>query len=146
MFTQVNIGLQDLFLSDDAIGKESQPQTQSDSDYIVNSSEHSFSKHTGGFEKQLKLLFQRCAKCGSLIDINHDMKEIENEGSQLTFELTCANSCTYRWRSQPSLTVTKGAGNLLLASSIFFSGIHFSKFERFCSNLNLKAISEDTQH
>ena len=150
---------QDLFLSDDEISEESQPQTQSDPDYIVHSSEASQStleisqassaSHTEDrvflvFEKQLKLLLQRCSKCGSLIDINHDIKELQNEGSQLTLELTCANSCTYRWQSQPSLSGTKGAGNLLLATSVFFSAIHFSKFDRFCSNMNLKTISEDT--
>ena len=150
---------QDLFLSDEESEEsESQPQTKSDSDYIVNSSEVSQStqevsqassaSHDEGrvflvFEKQLKQLLQRCSKCGSLIDIN-DIRELQNEGSQLTLELTCAKSCTYRWQSQPSLSGTKGAGNLLLATSIFFSGIGFSKFDRFCSNMNLKTICEDT--
>ncbi len=27
---------------------------------------------------------------------------------------------------------------------MFFSGIHFAKFERFCKNMNLKTISKDT--
>ncbi|ROL03974.1 hypothetical protein DPX16_23409 [Anabarilius grahami] len=57
------------------------------------------------------------------------MKELENEGSQLTLELTCVNGCSYRWQSQPTVSGTKGAGNLLLAASVFFSGIHFAKFE-----------------
>ena len=35
-------------------------------------------------------------------------------------------------------------GNLLLSASVFFSGIHFAKFERFCHNMNLKTISADT--
>lgn len=39
---------------------------------------------------------------------------------------------------------TKGQGNLLLTESVFFSGIHFAKFEHFCSNLNPKTVSEDT--
>ncbi|XP_016359907.1 uncharacterized protein LOC107702177 [Sinocyclocheilus anshuiensis] len=86
---------------------------------------------------------QRCIKCGSLIAME-DMKEMENEGSQLTLELTCANGCSYRWQSQPTVSSTKGVGNLLLAASVFFSGIHFAKFEQFCKNMNLKTISEDT--
>ncbi len=37
------------------------------------------------------------------------MKEMENEGSQLNLELTCANGCSYRWQSQPTVSSTKGA-------------------------------------
>lgn len=29
-----------------------------------------------------------------------DVKELQNEGSQLTSELTCADGCSYRWQSQ----------------------------------------------
>ncbi len=145
---------QDLFFSDNEFSEGSQPQDiQSDSEYNASSSEPSQSTHESQtsndshkdrlfvvFEEQLK---QRCTKCGSLIAME-DMKEMENEGSQLTLELTCANGCSYRWQSQPTVSGTKGVGNLLLAASVFFSGIHFAKFERFCKNMNLKTISEDT--
>ncbi len=149
---------QDLFISDDELSEQSQPQySHSDPEYIASSSE--FSQSTQGsqastnthkenrlflvFEEQLNQLLQRCLKCGSLI-VQEEVKELKNEGSQLTLELTCANSCSYRWQSQPTLSGTKGTGNLLLTASVFFSGIHFAKFERFCSNMNLKTISEDT--
>ncbi|XP_057709308.1 uncharacterized protein LOC130927468 isoform X2 [Corythoichthys intestinalis] len=46
--------------------------------------------------------------------------------------------------SQPTHIGTMGKGNLLLAASVFFSGIHFAKFKRFCDNMNLKTICEDT--
>uniref|UniRef100_A0A672IZZ1 THAP-type domain-containing protein n=1 Tax=Salarias fasciatus TaxID=181472 RepID=A0A672IZZ1_SALFA len=95
------------------------------------------------YEDQLNELLLRCMKCGSPI-IQEYTKEFQNEGSQLTLELTCSNNCTYSWQSQPPLSATKGAGNILLSASIFFSGIHFAKFDRFCSNMNLKTISEDT--
>lgn len=45
---------------------------------------------------------------------------------------------------QAPFKLPKGDGNLLLAPSIFFSGIHLSKFERFCNDINLKSLSEDT--
>ncbi|KAG1934115.1 hypothetical protein F2P79_020247 [Pimephales promelas] len=100
---------QDLYFSDDELGKQSQPQySHFDPEYI------------------------------------EEVKELKNEGSQLTLELTCAKSCSYRWQSQPTMSGTEGIGNLLLTASVFFSGIHFAKFERFCSNMNLKTISEDT--
>lgn len=66
-------------------------------------------------------------KCGSLI-AREDMRELENIGSQLSLELTCANGCSYRWQSQPTHSSSKGVGNLLLAVSVFFRGIHFAKF------------------
>ena len=40
------------------------------------------------------------------------------------------------------MSTTKGRGNLALTAAIFFSGIHFAKFERFAHWLKLKTISE----
>ncbi|ROL40623.1 hypothetical protein DPX16_4281 [Anabarilius grahami] len=42
-------------------------------------------------------------KCGALITME-DMKELENEGSQLTLDLTCVNGCSYRRQSQPTVS------------------------------------------
>ena len=149
-----------LFPSDDEFSEDSQPQhNYPDPEYHVSSSSLEPSQSTQEsqastdthkedrvflvFEKQLKQLLQRCLKCGSLV-AQEDVKELQNEGSQLTLELTCANGCSYRWQSQPTLSGTKGEGNLLLAASVFFSGIHFAKFKRFCNNMNLQTICEDT--
>jgi len=136
----------------------SQPQySHFDPEYTVSSSEFSQSTQESQastnthkemrvflvFEEQSNQSLQRCLKCGSLI-VQEEVKEQKNEGSQLTLELTCANSCSYRWQSQPTLSGTKGTGNLLLTALVFFSGIHFAKFELFCSNMNLKTISKDT--
>ncbi|XP_063060604.1 uncharacterized protein LOC134453783 [Engraulis encrasicolus] len=153
---EVDSGSLDLSPLEDDFSEDSQPLNRdSDPDYILglSSSQSSQESHSTAndqesrvflvFEEQLKQLLQRCLKCGSLI-AQEDMRELQNEGSQFTVELTCANSCCYRWQSQPSLSKTKGKGNLLLAASIFFSGIHFAKFHRFCLNMNLQSICEDT--
>ncbi|KAK9977003.1 hypothetical protein ABG768_018824, partial [Culter alburnus] len=95
------------------------------------------------FEQQLKTLLQHCMKCGALIT-KEEMKELENKGSQLTLDLTCVNGCSHRRQSQPTVSGTKGAGNLLLTASVFFSGIYLAKFEQFCKTMNLKTISEPT--
>lgn len=148
---------EDLFVSPDDSHDfcQSQPSV-SDPDFTISYSGNSQSTDTQEsldtpvsqrvflvYEDQLNELLLRCMKCGSPI-IQEDTKEVQNEGSQLTLELTCASNCTYRWHSQPRLKGTKGAGNVLLTASIFFSGIHFAKFDRFCCNMNLKTISEDT--
>ncbi len=115
----VNHGVQsqDLFFSDNEFNEGSQQQDiQSDLEYNTSSSEPSQSTHENQtsndsyknrlfvvFEEQLKKLLQRCTECGFLIAMEH-MKEMENEGSQLTLELTCANGCSYRWQSQPTVS------------------------------------------
>lgn len=92
-----------------------------------------------GFEEQLKQLLMYCLKYGSLI-----VKELQNERSHVTIQVTCTNGCSCTWQSKPTLSGTKEAGNLLLAALIFFSDVHFAKFQRFCNNMNLKTICEDT--
>ena len=95
------------------------------------------------YEEQLKELYRFCPKCGSF---TVDAHEIQNEGSQLSIHLTCQNGCSYKWQSQPPLSTTKGRGNLALTAAIFFSGIHFAKFERFAHCLKLKTISESSYY
>lgn len=92
------------------------------------------------YEENLKELYRFCPSCGS--PTIGDVHEVQNEGSQLSIHLTCLNGCSYKWQSQPSLCGTKGEGNVVLTAAIFFSGIHFAKFERFAHCLNLKTISE----
>ncbi len=102
-----------LFFSADEPSEESQSQyRQFDPEYIASQSEPSQSSqesHASAethkedrlflvYEEQLKQLLQHCLKCGSLI-AKEDEKELQNEGSQLTLELTCANGCSYRWQS-----------------------------------------------
>lgn len=148
---------QDLFSSEiETTSDLSQPQhSQLDPDYTPSATETSQSTQGSQsspeetnrvflvFEEQLKQLLRKCCICGSIVDLD-DLKELQNDGSQLTLQLLCTKGCSYRWQSQPQGKCTKGIGNLLLTASVFFSGIHFSKFERFCQNMNLKTISADT--
>ncbi|XP_077094810.1 uncharacterized protein LOC143746700 [Siphateles boraxobius] len=152
---------QDLFLSDNEPSDLSQSQRSLfDPDYTASASESSQSTQGSRpsinshvevistrvflvFEEQLQQLLRHCSKCGSLI-VQEEMRELHNDGSQLTLELACINGCSYRWQSQPPGKHCKGIGNLLLSASVFFSGIHFAKFERFCHNMNLKTISAET--
>lgn len=53
------------------------------------------------FESQLKQMLKYSLKCGSLI-VKEEMKELQNEGSQLTLDLSCVNGCNSRWQSQPT--------------------------------------------
>ena len=50
--------------------------------------------------------------------------------------------CGYNWSTQPIISCTKGAGNLLLTSATELSGIAFQKVDKFAKLLNLKFISK----
>ena len=95
------------------------------------------------YEEKLKELLRFCPICGSLI-ISENTVETSNEGTQLSLTLHCMGSCTYKWQSQPPLQDSKGAGNLLVSSGIFFPGIPFAKFESFAKLTNLKFIGKGT--
>lgn len=72
------------------------------------------------------------------------VKEVQNEGSQLSLKLTCINNCEYLWQLQPPLPNIKGAGNLLFTAGIFFCDIPFSKFAALSKLINLKFIGKGT--
>jgi len=95
------------------------------------------------YEEQLKELYRFCPKCGSF---TVDAHEIQNEGSQLSIDLTCQNSCSYKWQSQPPWLPLKAEEIFALTAAIFSSGIHFAKFERFAHCLKLKTISESSYY
>ena len=88
--------LEDDFSDDSPLYKDPDPH---DPDYILSEFEPSQSSQESHastvadeenrvflvFEEQLKQLLQRCLKCGSLIAWQ-DVKELQNEGSQLTLD------------------------------------------------------------
>ena len=80
---------------------------------------------------KLKQLLRYCPDCGSLVD-QEDTKVYGNhEGTLMTVELTCVNSC-------------KGSVNIMLTSAITLSGIMLEKFQQLASLLNLRSISNST--
>lgn len=90
---------------------------------------------------KLKQLLRYCPDCGSLVD-QEDTKVYGNhEGTLMTVELTCVNSCTYTWKSQKEMENAKGSVNIMLTSAITLSGIMLEKFQQLASLLNLRSIS-----
>ena len=93
---------------------------------------------------KLKQLLRYCPDCGNLVD-QEDTKVYGNyEGTLMTVELTCVNSCTYKWKSQKELENAKGSVNTMLTSAITLSGIMLEKFQQLASLLNLRSISNST--
>ena len=93
--------------------------------------------------RKLKQLLRYCPDCGSLVD-QEDTKVYGNhEGTLMTVELTCVNSCTYTWKSQKEKNA-KGSVNIMLTSAITLSGIMLEKFQQLASLLNLRSISNST--
>jgi len=122
-------------------------QDDMDSEHEVEEREQDDSKERVFlvYESKLKELLRFCPTCGSII-IQDLIKEMQNEGSQLSLNLSCINGCSFKWQSQPILDGTRGAGNLLLTTGIFFSGIPFAKFENFSYVMNFKSINKDTYY
>ena len=82
-----------------------------------------------------------CPRIGSPFDRSL-INEVKNTGPQLHLRITCSRECDTEWRSQPLVGNFKGLGKLFVTTSITFSDIPFSKFERFAKFLNLKSISD----
>ena len=89
------------------------------------------------FWSSLKELFRFCMKCGSTIT------EISfaYTGSMLTVRTSCMNEHDSSWNSQPILSSTP-VGNLLLCSSILFTGNTYKRLQNFAACLGLKFLSE----
>ena len=92
------------------------------------------------YEKNLYELLAHCPRIGSPVDRSL-INEVKNTGAQLHLRITCSRECDTEWRSQPLVENFKGLGKLFATSSIAFSDIPFSKFERFAKFMNLKSIS-----
>ena len=63
----------------------------------------------------------------------------------LSVELTCHSGHTTNWDSQP-VVKKKPLGNLLMASSILFTGNTFAAISRFASCFNLQFFSESVYY
>ena len=76
---------------------------------------------------------------------NSDKPKNKTTGSKLTVEMICLDSHTTHWDSQPIIK-REPVGNLLLATSIFFTGKTFTGVSRLVSCLNLQCISQRVFH
>lgn len=88
------------------------------------------------FDSCLRELFKFCITCGAIVT---EMTEIYT-GSLLTVKTTCLAHHTCIWNSQPIINNTP-VGNLLICSSILFTGNTFARVQNFSSCLGLKFIS-----
>ena len=71
--------------------------------------------------------------------------KFKNIGSLLSVKTTCLESHEFLWNSQPIINSTP-VGNLLISSSILFTGNTFKAFQSFVSSFGLKIVSEKTFH
>jgi len=85
----------------------------------------------------LVTLFRFCFTCFAPLKI----KNVRIRGSLLTVFTTCANNHKYTWRSQP-IANGYGAGNLLLAGSILFSGNTFTSVSEMFKILKVAIFTE----
>lgn len=89
------------------------------------------------FGSCLQELLKHCPVCGGHVtDSNWTIC-----GSLLAVKLTCLKGHDYLWNSQPIIRSTP-VGNLLIASSILFTGNTFTSIKNFASCLGLKFFSE----
>ena len=85
------------------------------------------------FYSCLNKLLKRCPHCGD-VKIQHERKTI---GSMLSVELTCHSGHTTYW-DPPPVVKKKPLSNLLIATSILFTGNTFAAISRFASCFNLQ--------
>jgi len=91
------------------------------------------------FHSCLQQLFKYCINCGGSIE----EKTYSCTGSLLSVSTICIKGHVITWQSQPFINQSP-AGNLLIASSILFTGSTFNSFKNFASCLNMKLFSEKT--
>jgi len=91
------------------------------------------------FHSCLQQLFKYCINCGGSIE----EKTYSCTGSLLSVSTICIKGHVITWQSQPFINQSP-AGNLLIASSILFTGNTFNSFKNFASCLNMKLFSEKT--
>lgn len=89
------------------------------------------------FASCLNELFKFCMNCGLIVT------EVTTvcTGSMLTVKTKCMNGHVSLWNSQPIVNRT-WVGNLLLSSSILFTGNTYTRIQNYASCLGLKFISK----
>ena len=135
------------------------PEDIDDVDYVISSEEYDSATDNDEFPTETNnktyvqepkyLIFGSCLNgllkfspgCGHVV-IETKFKHI---GSLLSVKTTCLEGHEFVWYSQPIIKSTP-VGNLLISSSILFTGNTFKAFQNFASCLGLKIVSEKTFH
>lgn len=91
------------------------------------------------FESCIVSLFTKCQRTGCAAEVR-EIKRIVS-GSRLLVQTKCVAGCLYTWSSQPILN-RMGAGNLLLAAAILFSGNTYARMHDFADYLKMPILSE----
>lgn len=89
------------------------------------------------FNSSLQKLFKFCFTCGAPVSNVNSVCQ----GSLLTVKTTCIKHHALTWNSQPMIN-RAAVGNLLIASSILFTGNTYARIKNFSSCLGLKFINE----
>ena len=110
-----------------------------DTDSAMGTQEQTYETETKYlvFSSCLKKLFTKCPSCGDVVS----ERRFTTTGSLLTVKLTCVQGHDSLWNSQPMIKQSP-VGNLLIASSILFTGNTFGSIQSFSSCLGLEIISE----
>ena len=78
-------------------------------------------------------LFQTCFTCHQTARIT----KMITRGTLLMLTITCVNNHSFKWCSQPRIGAM-AMGNLLLASSILYSGNTYTRIKEMMDMINLK--------
>ena len=89
------------------------------------------------FDSCLRDLFTFCRNCGASVSDT----TISCLGSLVTVKTTCLQGHASTWNSQPIIN-QKPVGNLLISSSILFTGNTFVRIENFAACLGLQFLSD----
>ena len=90
------------------------------------------------FNSSLTQLFKYCMNCGGIVvDVKYSVT-----GRLVSVTTTCMKGHEATWNSQPILNNHSPVGNLLISSSILFTGNTFNAIKNFASCLNMKLFSE----
>ena len=115
-----------------------QSSTQTDTDPETAEDNHVEEEKYLVFHSCLSQLFKYCINCREIVsDVKYSVT-----GSLVSVTTTCMKGHDITWDSQPILNNHSRVGNLLLSSSILFTGSKFNAMKNFAISLNLKFLSE----
>ena len=108
--------------------------TQTDTDPETAEDNHVEEEKYLVFHSCLSQLFKYCMNCREIVaDVKYSVT-----GSLVSVTTTCMKGHDITWHSQPILNNRSPVGNLLLSSSILFTGNTFNAMKNFATCLNLK--------